>query len=164
VEPVRVVVGDSTLQVPEGEERSIKLKRGARLFAQWYLVQPVGPAGPLGEMMQGTLQVNKPRGSVPLVITARTTDGNFFAPLVTNSTGRSLRAIVNAGLQGAVDCGCGVPDGATRTRIGYYRLFQNSGVKVMDAQGRSATFPNLASQVSPTSGAVGLKFNSQDLH
>ena len=163
VGPVRIVVGDSTFQVPEGQEQRFRLKRGQRLFAQWYLVRPEGPAGPLGEMLQGTLQVEKPKGSVPLTITAKTSDGAFFAPLVTNNSGRSLRVIVNAGLQGALDCGCGVPDRANRTRIGYYRLFQNSTVKVVDAQGKSATFPNLGGQVSPTSGAVGLKFNAQDL-
>jgi serine/threonine protein kinase len=164
VEPVRLVVGDSTFQVPEEQEVSFKLKRGQRLFAQWYLVRPTGPAGPLGEMLQGTLQMDKPAGRVPLTITARTTEGSYFAPLISNSTGRPLRVIVNAGLQGAFDCGCGVPSAANRTRIGYYRLYQNSTVKVVDAQGKSATFPGLGGQVSATSGAVGLKFNAQDLH
>jgi serine/threonine protein kinase len=163
VEPVRVVVGDSTVQVAEGGKLSFKLQRGQRLFAQWYLVRPDGPAGPLGEMMQGTLQSEKPRGQVPLTITARTPDGSFFSPLITNNTGRSLRAVVNAGLQGALDCGCGIPNGASRTRIGYYRLFQNSTVRVLDSQGKSATFQGLGGQVSATSGAVGLRFNAADL-
>jgi hypothetical protein len=163
VEPVKVIAGGQELQVAEGAEAEIKLPRGERLFAQWYLVQPLGPGGaPMGELMQGTLQQDKPRGRVELLITSRTGDAEYFAPLVTNSTDRSLRIIVNAGLQGAIDCDCGVSAGGSRTRIGYYRLFQNSTVQAVDGQGRRATFRDLGPQVRDPSGAVGLRFNSGD--
>lgn len=164
VEPVKVVAGGAELQVAEGGSGEIRLKRGERLFAQWYLVQPIGPGGaPMGELMQGTLQQENPRGRIELEITSRTGDGDYFAPLLTNGTDRSLRIIVNAGLQGAVDCDCGVPAGASRTRIGYYRLFQNSTVRAADGQGKSATFRDLGLQVRDPSGAVGLRFNPADL-
>ena len=163
VEPVKIIAGGQELQVPEGGEAEIKLDRGEKLFAQWYLVQPVGPNGkPMGELMQGTLQQEKPRGKVELTITSRTGDGDYFAPLVSNGTDRSLRIIVNAGLQGSADCDCGVPAGATRTRIGYYRLYQNSAVRAVDGQGSSAAFRDLGAQVRDLSGAVGLRFNSAD--
>lgn len=163
VEPVKVIAGGTELQIAEGGTAEIALQRGERLFAQWYLVQPVGPNGaPLGELMQGTLQQENSRGRIELEVTARTSDGDYFAPLVSNTTDRSLRIIVNAGLQGAVDCTCGVPAGASRTRIGYYRLYQNSTVRGVDGQGRSATFKDLGPEVKDGSGAVGLRFNPAD--
>ena len=163
VEPVKVIAGGTELQIAEGGTAEIDLKRGERLFAQWYLVQPVGPKGvPLGELMQGTLRQENARGRIELEITSRTGDGAYFAPLLTNGTDRSLRIIVNAGLQGAIDCDCGIPVGASRTRIGYYRLFQNSTVRAVDGQGRSATFQNLGPEVRDASGAVGLRFNPGD--
>jgi hypothetical protein len=165
VEPVKVIAGGSELQIAEGGRAEIELKRNERLFAQWYLVQPVGPNGvPLGELMQGTLQQDNPRGRIELEITSRAGGNEFFAPLVTNTTDRALRIVVNAGLQGAIDCNCGVPAGATRTRIGYYRLFQNSTVRAVDGQGKNATFTDLGPQVKDASGAVGLRFNSADFH
>jgi hypothetical protein len=163
VEPVKIIAGGQELQVAEGGEAEVRLKRGERLFAQWYLVQPLGPGGkPMGELMQGTLQQDEPRGKVELDITARTGEGAYFAPLVSNALDRSVRIIVNAGLQGAIDCDCGVPAGATRTRIGYYRLYQNSTVRAVDGQGRSATFRDLGPQVRDASGGVGLRFNPGD--
>jgi hypothetical protein len=163
VEPVKVIAGGTEIQIAEGATVEVDLKRGERLFAQWYLVQPIGPGGaPMGELMQGTLQEEEPRGRIELEITARTGTGDYFAPLLTNTTDRSLRIIVNAGLQGAIDCDCGVPAGATRTRIGYYRLFQNSTVRAVDGQGRSATFQDLGPQVKDAGGAVGLRFNPGD--
>jgi hypothetical protein len=163
VEPVKVIAGGTELQIAEGGTAEIDLQRGERLFAQWYLVQPTGPNGaPLGELMQGTLQRENAGGRIALEITSRTGAGDYFAPLISNSTDRSLRIVVNAGLQGAIDCNCGVPPGATRTRIGYYRLYQNSTVRGVDGQGRSATFQDLGTQVRDVGGAVGLRFNPGD--
>lgn len=163
VEPVKVIAGGSERQIAEGASAEFTLPRGERLFAQWYLVQPAGPDGaPLGELMQGTLQEENPRGRIELEITSRTSAGDYFAPLVSNTTDRSLRIIVNAGLQGSIDCNCGVPAGAVRTRIGYYRLYQNSTVRAVDGQGKSATFQDLGPQVTTGGGAVGLRFNPAD--
>ena len=163
VEPVKVIAGGTEVQVAEGGTAEISLQRGERLVAQWYLVQPMGPGGaPMGELMQGTLQDEDPRRRVELEITSRTGAGDYFAPLLTNGTDRSLRIIVNAGLQGSFDCQCGIPVGGTRTRIGYYRLYQNSTVRAVDGQGRSATFQNLGPQVKDAGGAVGLRFNPGD--
>jgi hypothetical protein len=163
VEPVKVIAGGSEVEIAEGSTSEIRLQRGERLFAQWYLVQPMGPGGtPMGELIQGTLKNDKPRGRVELEITSITGTGDYFSPLITNGTDRSLRIIVNAGLRGSIDCDCGVPAGATRTRIGYYRLYQNSTVRAVDGQGRTATFDNLGPRVNDAGGAVGLRFNPAD--
>jgi hypothetical protein len=90
-------------------------------------------------------------------------DSAFFAPLITNETGRPLRVTVNAGSAAAMECNCAVPPGAVRAAIGYYPLFQNSSVRVTDAAGRSATFTNLGPEVNRRSGVVGLRFTAADL-
>ena len=46
-----------------------------------------------------------------------------------------LRVTVNAGLVGALDCGCAVRPGGTRVFIGYYRLYQNSTVRARSTAG-----------------------------
>jgi len=74
-----------------------------------------------------------------------------------------LRATVNAGLEGAVDCGCAVRPGARRVFIGYYRLYRNSTVKVRDGSGRSATFRDVGPQVTSADGTIGLRFETKDL-
>jgi hypothetical protein len=87
----------------------------------------------------------------------------YFAPLITNETGRPLRVIVNAGTGAARECACVVPPGATRMPIGYYPLFENSTVRVIDRRGRSATFTDLGPEVNRATGAVGLRFAARDL-
>jgi hypothetical protein len=47
--------------------------------------------------------------------------------------------------------------------IGYYPLFQNSTVQVVDAAGRSAMFTDLGPQVDAQSGVVRLRFEERDL-
>jgi hypothetical protein len=86
----------------------------------------------------------------------------FFAPLISNGTEGLLRVRVNAGLEGAVDCGCAVRPGAQRVFVGYYRLYQNSTVQGRDESGRTATFRDLGPKVTARDGAVGLRFESKD--
>ena len=64
-----------------------------------------GPAGrpfrvAAGRADAGNPPTREPRGKVALNVTSRTADGAFFSPLITNGTDRSLRVVVNAGLQG----------------------------------------------------------------
>jgi hypothetical protein len=70
---------------------------------------------------------------------------------------------VNAGLQGALDCGCAVRSGADRVFIGYYRLYQNTTVQGRSASGAEAVFRDLGPQVTRRDGTVGLRFEQKDL-
>jgi hypothetical protein len=103
-------------------------------------------------------------GGAAVTATAEGAKDRMFAPLITNATGVMLKVTVNPGSAAATDCKCTVPDGGTRLGIGYYRLFQNSAVKVTAPDGRSATFPNVAGAVAAGSGSVGLRFEAKDLH
>ena len=113
-----------------------------------------------------TVAITQPRGRVRISATARPTHGagNYFAPLITNETGTPLTITVNAGLAGALPCGCTVPPGAVRMAIGYYPLFANSTVRAEEVgTARTATFKDLGPQVDAASGRVGLLFRAADL-
>ena len=118
----------------------------------------------MGVELSGTVNGARPGGRLRREASAAVGDVAYFAPLITNDTGRPLRVTVNAGLQGAMPCHCTITAGAVRMMIGYYPLFQNSTVQVIDARGRSATFTALGPQVEDRlSGAVGLKFEAANL-
>jgi hypothetical protein len=151
------VAGEERRLLPGGS-LTLKLPRGRRLDLSWQLVPRLGVA--LGD----TVSLAPPRGTVRLSATARPRSGNYFAPLITNETGRPLTITVNAGLAGALPCGCTVPPGAVRMEIGYYPLFGNSTVRADDREsGRSATFRDLGPQVDASRGVVGLLFRAGDL-
>jgi len=113
--------------------------------------------------MRGSIMVRGPQGTIRRSATARTPDSDYFAPLITNATDDLLRVTVNAGLQGATDCGCAVRPGARRVFIGYYPLYRNSTVRAAAPDGRSATFRDLGPSVMTPDGAVGLRFEAKDL-
>jgi hypothetical protein len=165
--PVRVVVGDGAGQVvaPGGSVR-LPVARGKTTVAQWELQRPLSADGkPMGETVRGSSVVRDPSGTTALIALPRPDDTAYFAPLITNASTRPLRVTINAGLQGAVDCGCAVRPGARRVFIGYYRLFQNSTVRarVMEGGASSATFRDLGPQVTAPDGTVGLRFEDKDL-
>jgi len=155
---VAVQVGGEERRILPGGSFSLKLDRARGLDLSWQLVSRLGVS--LGD----TIRVAQPRGTVRVVASARPTRGAYFAPLITNETGRPLAITVNAGLAGSIPCGCTVPPGAVRMAIGYYPLFENSTVRAdADGGGRSATFKNLGPQVDATRGIVGLLFKEADL-
>ena len=98
-----------------------------------------------------------------MAATARPTHASYFAPVITNETGRPLTITVNAGLTGSMRCGCTIPPGAVRMAIGYYPLFENSTVQAEDNAGHSATFKDLGPQVEASRGIVPLLFRAGDL-
>jgi len=156
---VAVRVGGEERRILPGGSFTLKLERGRRLDLSWQVVPRLGVT--LGD----TIRVAQPRGRVRVSATARPRSGNYFAPLITNETDRPLTITVNAGLAGAMPCGCTVPPGAVRMEIGYYPLFANSTVRAEEAgTGRTATFKDLGPQVDAARGVVGLLFRTGDLH
>jgi hypothetical protein len=162
---VHLVVGDGAPQtVPPAGVVRVALRRGRTLVVQWELVRPLSAdSTPMGEEVRGSTVVREPSGTVAVRASSRTQDAAYFAPLITNASSRPLRVMVNAGLQGAVDCGCAVRPGGRRVFIGYYRLFQNSTVQARAEGGGSATFKDLGTEVSAADGSVGLRFEDRDL-
>jgi hypothetical protein len=118
----------------------------------------------MGASVKGAAVLRGPHGVVRAAATSQAGDGDYFAPLITNATSQPLRVMINAGLRGAVDCGCAVRPGTRRVFIGYYRLFRNSTVQVTGAGGVTAAFPDLGPQVTAVDGTVGLRFEDRDLH
>lgn len=164
LEPVRIVAGARERVVEAGSSLRLPLRRRMSAVAEWRMLRPTSPGGEsMGVEVRGTLALERPRGRVRRAAEARGTEGAYFAPLVTNNTGQPISIIVNAGLAGALPCQCTVPPGSTRARIGYYPLYQNSTVRAVDPQGRSATFTDLGPEVDRNSGVVSLRFGPTDL-
>src|ERR1700752_1096069 len=153
---VTVQAGSVTWRVaPEG-----KIKIPTAGTVTWRVIRPRAGSRelglPLGQM------VTRQRGTIQA--TTRPGSQAYFAPLITNETGRPITITINAGLAGAVSCNCTVPAGAGRRPMGYYQLFQNSTVRAEDpGTGAMATFKDLGSKVDRTQGTVGLRFRAEDL-
>lgn len=160
-EPIRVSAGS-------GAERTVDPGTDVTIMpgsegVRWWLVRPVTPEGSaMGLELSGVL-LPQGRGTTRREIQARGSGLAWFSPLITNASDRPLTVTVNAGLQGSASCGCTIPPGATRMRIGYYPLFGNSTVRVEDRSGRSAMFGDLGVEVEPATGLVALRFENKDL-
>ena len=155
--PVDVRVAQESRRVAPGERLTLRVARGRPLELTWRLEQRLGVA------FADSVAVAQPQGRIFVAATARPNGRAYFAPLITNQTGRPLTITVNAGLAGAQRCSCTIPPGAVRMAIGYYPLFTNSTVRAADPRGRSATFQNLGPQVDAAQGTVGLLFRAADL-
>ncbi len=163
VEPVRLSLAGTERELGPGDTLRVVLSRGRQAILQWFVVQPRSPGGrTLGDPMQGTFTEARPQGRLEWHITPASAGDPFFAPLITNAASQGLRIIVNAGLQGQVDCDCSVPAGAEHAHLGYYRLYANSRVRAIAPGGRSALFQDLAAHVDSTDGSVGLRFERKD--
>jgi hypothetical protein len=162
--PVRLVVGSRRARtLAPGEQVTLITSGQGSLVAEWEMVRPLSADGtPMGEVVRGAVTTRGTRGSLQRAAGSRTDDADYFAPLITNTAGMPLRVTVNAGLAGAVDCGCAVRPGARRVFIGYYRLYQNSTVQARGPRG-SATFRDLGPQVRAADGSLGLRFEDRDL-
>ena len=164
VEPVRIIAGARERLVGPGRTIRVVLSRRLSAVAEWRMLQPTSREGTaMGVELTGTLAFDQPRGRQVRAAAARDSGHAYFAPLITNNTGRPIEITVNAGLVGALDCHRTIPPGATRVRIGYYPLFANSTVQARDREGAMATFTSLGADVDPTSGVVRLRFGPTDL-
>lgn len=162
--PVRVAVDSGNSRViPPGQSARLPLPGKLRV-AMWEVIPPLSANGlPMGEEVRGSVVVPGGRGKVYRAALPRGNHGDYFAPLITNATDDMLRVKVNAGLDGAVDCGCAVRPGARRVFIGYYRLYRNSTAEARTGDGRRATFRDLGPNVVTPDGAIGLRFEDRDL-
>jgi hypothetical protein len=134
------------------------------VLVSWESVRPLSADGkPMGETLRGSLMLRDRWGTTGRTVAARGSHGNYFAPLITNATPDVLRIVVNAGLEGALDCGCAVRPDARRVFIGYYRLYENSTVQAVSPARGSAVFRDLGSRVVADDGSVGLRFEEKDL-
>jgi hypothetical protein len=164
VAPVWVAVGQrAPVSVAPGTRQTLAISGNGSLVVQWNLARPLSANDrPMGEELRGSAVVREPKGEIRQQARPRGEGIEYFAPLITNTTDGLLRITVNAGLEGAVDCGCAVRPGARRVFIGYYRLYRNSTVQARDSTGRRATFVDLGPQVTAADGAVGLRFEAKD--
>jgi len=153
--------GAGPVTLAPGETIRRRVRRGKSLALVWHLTPPAG--APQGEGMQGTISREAVTGRLTLAADAEGASAPMFAPLITNATGVPLKVTVNPGSAAAKECGCTIPDGSTRLGIGYYRLFQNSSVRVTAPDGRTATFPGFSASVAARDGTVGLRFEAKDL-
>jgi hypothetical protein len=161
--PVRLTIGGRVDTVPLGVTVELDVPRGGTSVAEWELIRPLSADDrPMGEEIRGAA-VLRGRGTLADSAWVRQGDADYFAPLITNASKDLLRVTVNAGLQGALDCGCAVRPGATRVFIGYYRLYENTTVRARAPSGAEATFLDLGPQVTRRDGTVGLRFEEKDL-
>jgi hypothetical protein len=160
--PVRLAIAGRVDTVPGGATVELEVPGGGTAVAEWELVRPLSADDrPMGEEIRGAAVL---RGrEVAESAWVRQGDADYFAPLITNASDSLLRITVNAGLQGALDCGCAVRPGASRVFIGYYRLYANSTVRARAPSGTEATFRDLGPQVIRRDGTVGLRFEGKDL-
>jgi tRNA A-37 threonylcarbamoyl transferase component Bud32 len=157
-ETVAVQVAGEERRILPGGSFTLTPERGRRLRVSWQIDRRLGVA--LGD----TITIENPGGRMRVNATARPKSGNYFAPLITNETGKHITLTINAGLAGALPCGCTVPPGAVRMAIGYYPLFANSTVRAEEVGTvRTATFRELGPQADAASGVVGLLFRAADL-
>jgi hypothetical protein len=163
--PIWIAVGRAApISIAPGATQRLALSRGGSVVVQWNLARPLSAdQRPMGEELRGSEVIRNPSGLLYRSATNRGTGMDYFAPLITNGTSELLRVTVNAGLEGAVDCGCAVRPEARRVFIGYYRLYGNSTVQVRDSLNRRAIFRDLGPSVTMADGTVGLRFESKDL-
>ncbi len=162
--PIWLSVGQTApVTIGPGAIHTAGLPGSGSVVVQWNVARPLSANDrPMGEEVRGSVVLRDPSGTIRQRASVRDGTTAFFAPLISNGTEGLLRVRVNAGLEGAVDCGCAVRPGAQRVFVGYYRLYQNSTVQGRDESGRTATFRDLGPKVTARDGAVGLRFESKD--
>jgi hypothetical protein len=88
---VRLEINKKVRLVQPGETVRIGVGRGL-LVAEWALQRPLSADGqPMGEAILGSWVVPTPRGTIRRTAGPRLDTGDYFAPLITNETGRSPR-------------------------------------------------------------------------
>jgi hypothetical protein len=163
VDPIEVFVDDSLFgTLSPGEKFEIPVRAGDELRVR--LIKPEQANGMRGgddisfalsdPMMAGDdehFQVDSHSGQ-----------DWIFAPLVSNTTGRDMRALINAGTGRARPCDCIIPAGASDHHIGYYIFeaglrirFVESGFNYDNSRYREVA--NVTADVEANTGAVSVR-------
>ena len=154
--------GDSVV-VPAATTRDVPILRSGFTRVTWSAGPWRDQAGRShGGAVAGEMRVRGGRGTIPRTIGLGDARVAMFAPLISNATGSPIRVVVNHGLADAADCDCEVQPGASRTMIGYYRLFANTTVRATRPDGKSATFRELGPKVDRRAWQASLRFEDKD--
>ena len=160
--PVEVKLDSSTL-VPPGSVFSRVIRPDNKVLGGWTIVRPGLGATELGVGFRGNIQVDglsltqAISRKVIYDIDSWTTGGDrYFAPLITNLTGDSIRVVVNPASR-EPGCLCWLGPGEKQV-IGYYVL-DESTIRVNNRE-RFAVYRNLERLVDPVSGAVEIRVDS----
>jgi serine/threonine protein kinase len=161
--PVEVRL-DSSEQLLPGSMLTRMVPSDGRVLGQWTAPRPrLNGQGPeLGEELRGNIQVDGLNlteaisRKVAVDIDSWGPGDRYFAPLITNLTGDSVR--VTVGSEGKTPgCACWIGPGQ-RQVIGYYVL-NESWVRVSSRE-RFALYRDLERLVDPVSGAVEIRVDS----
>ena len=162
VVPVEVKLDSGQLVPPYGTW-SQAVQPDKKVLGGWTIVRPTLAGSELGIGFRGNIQVDGL--SLTQAISRKITvdidswspgGDRYFAPLITNRTGDSVRVIVNPGGD-EPGCYCWIGPGE-RQVIGYYVL-DESIIRVTNRE-RFAVFGNLERLVDPVSGAVEIRVDS----
>lgn len=160
--PIEVSANDGASRVVEaGGLFTMRFPKNHKVLARWFIVQPRLSGGqPGGDPISGLVRVESI--TLPEVLgrkVSRGVDpwmngGRFFAPRITNTTGRPLTVIVN-NHPGDARCRCPIPPGATAL-LGYFRLRDDTSIRIEDTSGRAVGFTGLEARIDPDSGVLDL--------
>jgi serine/threonine protein kinase len=160
--PVEVKLDSSSLVAP-GSVFSRVIRPDAKVFGGWTTVRPQIAGQELGVGFRGNIQIEgltltqAISRKVTYDIDSWTPGGDrYFAPLITNLTGDSVRVVVNPGGP-EPGCLCWIGPGE-RQVIGYYVL-DESIIRVSNRE-RFAIYRDLERKVDPVSGAVEIRIDS----
>jgi serine/threonine protein kinase len=162
VVPVEVKLDSTTLVPPKGTLSQV-IRPDNKVLGGWTIVRPRVGSNELGVGFRGNIEVKglsltqAISRKVNLDIDSWTTGGDrYFAPLITNLTGDSVRVVVNpAGEEPGCQCWIGPGE---RQVIGYY-ILDESTIRV-NTRERFALYRNLERLVDPVSGAVEVRVDS----
>ncbi len=160
-EPIALTVEDTNRMIPAGDSVRLPVPAHEPLEAHWAMVQPSTGDRVLGRALEGAIVAERAEGELYRVVDAGAGGESRFAPMVVNLAGRPLRVAVVAG-DDSLDCECRIADGDS-LRLGYYRSHERTALRVTDAAGWTARFPDVATRRDSSSGAVVVRVKRADL-
>jgi hypothetical protein len=128
---VNASANDSELGVVPAFSSRTYQTRVASLEFSWTLNQPKVGTRDLGESMAGRFsRVANPTGTYRYTVDNVVGDTTYFAPRITNATNQYFTFEANGGLNSQMRCNCGQGAYTENVHYGYYKLFNNSNVRM----------------------------------